>query len=185
MKGPALFILIVIVILVGAVGGYVFGTHKFPRVNTSFLTPATKTSTTPTAKAVSPTNASPSAAISSTQVQAGATATAFYTWYVDCVNHHFQIKSPKSIAEDCPYQTSNYASTQLAGNLANKTNTDPILCASNTPDSVSVASVNNSTSSTATVMVAEMFGSVTRRVRVDLAIVNNSWKVTNITCPGA
>lgn len=179
-----LFVLIIIIIIVSGVGGYIIGAHKLPILGTPLLSASPSPIITITSQPPSPTtNASASATISPSQGQASVTAVAFYTWYVDCVNHHFQIKSQKSVAEDCIYQTNTNVSTQLASNVANHTGLNPILCSLNIPDSVTVARVTSPSTDTAATTMVETFGKVQKRVVVTLAHEKSTWKIINITCP--
>ena len=188
MKAGAMIFLLIIAILIGGVAGYYLGTHKFPTVTPKSLIPSTS-SPTPTNIPVpsittSPT-ASSSASASSSEVQAGAAATSFYTWYLNCVNHHFQTKSVNSVSKDCPYATNNNVSSQLSTNLANATSSDPILCSQNVPTAVTLGSVTTPSATSATAMMNEAFNTSTKQTSVSLSHENNAWKITNITCPSS
>lgn len=188
MRAWAMIVLLIIAILIGGVAGYYLGTHKFPTVTPQSLIPSALVSPTPTALPGAPSSvtsptASPSAATSSSQVQAGAAASSFYTWYLTCVNHHFQTKSVNSVAKDCPYQTNVNVSSQLQGNLSTSTNADPILCSQNVPTAITLGTVTLPTTASATATMNEAFNSSTKQISVDLAMENNTWKIINITCP--
>lgn len=184
MKAGAMIVLLIIAILIGGVAGYYLGTHTFPTVTPKSLIPSTSSPTpsnAPTSSSTTPPTASSSA--SSSEVQAGAAATSFYTWYLNCVNHHFQTKSVNSVSKDCPYQTNDSVSSQLSTNLANATSSDPILCSQNVPTAVTLGSVTTPSAAAATAMMNEAFSTSTKQITVSLSQENNAWKITNITCP--
>lgn len=111
-------------------------------------------------------------------------ANSFYQSYLTCINKHFQSQSSKSTKEDCPF--SSYGA--LNANLITKLNVpgfaDPVLCAQNTPSSISVepAVINND--NTATEIVHELFsGSSDNSINVALSNQNGNWVIADIICP--
>jgi predicted aspartyl protease len=106
----------------------------------------------------------------------------FYNSYLTCVNKHFQSQSTKSAKEDCPFNSYSALSPDLIAKLNVPGFADPVLCAQNTPTSISVdtATINDNT---ATTTVHELFtGSGDNPIEIALSNQNSNWLITTITC---
>ncbi len=123
----------------------------------------------------------------------------FYDWYISCQNLHFWNAShnsnyPKNITPDqaCDYRKSRYASQELiqtltkfdqdfmkkCGNSPGCDHGDLILCAQNTPDKAVLS--NTTINGNGASLTVTLFGN--DNIKVDLGLLNNQWKLTNITC---
>lgn len=186
MRIAALIALIILMILIGGIAGYFIGANKFPQITgtTVSLSPSPESvSVTPFPSATISASLSPTPLVN-VQTQSTEAVNGFYNWYLSCVNNHFSEKSQKSVADDCPYETNIYSSTQLVTNLANRSPTEyALFCSAEIPSSIKVDHVIVSTPTDATAYVIESFAKTQKQLLVDTKLESGRWKLQNITCP--
>lgn len=107
---------------------------------------------------------------------------AFYDWYLSCLDEHFTRNTGKSPNEDCSYQTNPNVDSQLQKNIGQVKDSDPVLCAQNTPRSTKVDKAYI-TGNKDTVVVHTLYDSSgDNPLNVDLQLIDNKWKIINISC---
>jgi hypothetical protein len=96
----------------------------------------------------------------------------FYNWYISyrAAGGNLEV-----------YKTSEYVSNELIRKLEGVVGYDPVLCAQNIPESVTVGKATVSEGN-ASVAVTESFIG-TPSLKVDLKLLNNKWRITDIICP--
>lgn len=97
----------------------------------------------------------------------------FYSAYITCI----ESSDP---SKDCDYRKSKFVSAELEQYLKGTYNS--IMCAQNTPKSVTVDK-SNIAGNTATVIAHHMYeSSGDNPITVTLRLIDNQWKIINITC---
>jgi len=172
---PWLWIVLIIVILAG--GGF-FGWYYFmgpgKKVATT-STPATTTPSTTTTPAVAPEKV----------------AENFYNYYLNLVNPNGQADSQAKFQSTTqPYKLKGSFSTYLNSTLIadletlynnSSTNYDPILCAQDTPTTITYDAAKI-TDDTATSVVNMQFSTI-HKVTLGYVKDGSNWKINTITCP--
>jgi hypothetical protein len=119
-------------------------------------------------------------------VEAVATAVNnFYTSYVSCMRNP-PAEAAGKVSEYCQNNTG-LTTTAFAGNLeaggTAKAGADPVFCAQDIPEAMSVNTDMYITADKATASLLEKFGTTQINIRVDLVNENGVWKIDNIICP--
>lgn len=107
----------------------------------------------------------------------------FFAKYTSCTKNppSFNKGDTRSYCQDnTGFTTSSFLANLKKGGVKA---VDPILCAQNTPDSVSSNSDIKINGTNASSTASENFGSQQVTVSVALQKINGIWKVDNITCP--
>ena len=78
--------------------------------------------------------------------------------------------------------TSAFAGNLEAGGTA-KAGADPVFCAQDIPETMSVSNDVQITADKAVASVLEKFGTAQIDIQIDLVKENSVWKIDNITCP--
>lgn len=106
----------------------------------------------------------------------------FYNWYLSCLNNHFQDSIDQTPNTTCPYENSAYISPELLQNIKNNIGGDPILCAQNTPLEIK-ADKAKIAGNKSNLIVHTIYGaSGDNPLNVELQLINQKWKITNISC---
>jgi hypothetical protein len=114
----------------------------------------------------------------------------YYNSYLGCINSHFNNVESKSNynktpEQDCPYDVSAFTPTlysQLQNGQVNPGG-DPILCAQNTPQSLTFDKANVLSSGAATATVHTIWvGNSPINISVGLQEIDDQWKIASITC---
>lgn len=110
-----------------------------------------------------------------------------YDWYLTCIKNHFNNPSRnKSPQQDCPYNGKGYLTTSLNDRLIQEKGFDAVLCAQNTPTSISYSNAVVVKIGTATDSVNLHWGLNDQEItiiNVGLQQVDKQWKISSITCP--
>jgi hypothetical protein len=125
-----------------------------------------------------------------TQMEAGAEAavkavTDFYASYDICLKNP-PAEAEGKVSEFCQTHTG-LTTAAFAGNLeaggTAKAGADPVFCAQDIPETMSVSRDLYVDADNATASVLETFGATRMTIRVDLLFENGVWKIDNIICP--
>lgn len=104
----------------------------------------------------------------------------FYSWYVECWTKHQQGIVPGDASKDCSYENSEYVTSDLGQNLKDTNNT--IMCAQNFPVRITLdkAIVTGTNASVIAHHIYEASGD--NPITVNLRFIEDTWKISNITC---
>jgi hypothetical protein len=106
----------------------------------------------------------------------------FYNWYFACLQNHFKNPAEKSPQEDCPYSSQKSISQNLVQTLASRVGYDPVLCAQDLPSRIAIdkATISNEMAEVAVHAYYEVSGD--NSITVNLRLIEDTWKISNITC---
>jgi hypothetical protein len=109
----------------------------------------------------------------------------FYTSYDSCLKNP-PAGSAGKVSEYCQNNTG-LTTVAFAGNLeaggTAKAGADPVFCAQDIPETMSVNTDMQITADKAIASVLEKFGTTQINIQVDLVNENGVWKIDNIICP--
>lgn len=113
------------------------------------------------------------------------TVRSFYIKYDSCVKNP-PAEATGRVGEYCQNNsgltTATFANNLEKGGTA-KAGADPIFCAQNIPEGVTVATDTQTAGNRASTSVSEKFGSTQVKIQVELLKENTIWKVDNLVCP--
>jgi hypothetical protein len=106
----------------------------------------------------------------------------FYNWYFTCLQNHFKNPAEKSPQEDCPYSSQKSISQNLVQTLASRVGYDPVFCAQELPSLITIdkATLSNEMAEVVVHTYYEVSGD--NSITVNLTLVEDTWKISNITC---
>jgi hypothetical protein len=189
-KNKFIWIIVALLLIAIGYGGYVIGTQKnktskivTPIPSPSRLSPVTPSVVaSPSSQAIPPSSQNVSSVPEMTPVEA---AQRFYASFEDCMKNP-PPPAAGQVSLYCqshnPFITATFVTNLERGGVA-KEGADPVVCAQNFPEKISVGTMTVVGNTTAKGKVTEAFGPSTVQPSVSLLKETTGWKVDNITCP--
>jgi len=182
------FIWVIIAVLFVAIGygGYLIGTQKNKTSTIITPTPIPLSSITPSVIISPSMSASPSSQNVSSipEMSPSEAAQGFYASFEDCMKNP-PPPAAGQVSLYCqshnPFITATFVTNLERGGVA-KAGADPVVCAQNFPQKISVGTFTVE-GNTAKGKITETFGTSTVQPAISLLKETTGWKVDNITCP--